>query len=170
MTNTRLSALVIAACCASIFGLVAWRHSANQNLMSAVAPRSGVMATTSFVPASMRAPCRQTRMFAEDEDKPAEKKAPVFINKFRKPNSPVRIRLARKGKHKAPFYRIVVQDSRRIPNGRFLEHVGFYDPLKTTGKVSLNLERIKYWLGVGAKPSQTVARFLELLEHVGFYD
>eukprot|EP00467_Chlorarachnion_reptans_P020491 CAMPEP_0114515974 /NCGR_PEP_ID=MMETSP0109-20121206/17064_1 /TAXON_ID=29199 /ORGANISM="Chlorarachnion reptans, Strain CCCM449" /LENGTH=168 /DNA_ID=CAMNT_0001696299 /DNA_START=59 /DNA_END=565 /DNA_ORIENTATION=- len=106
---------------------------------------------------------RNTRVCAEEAAATTEKKPIVFINKFKRPDSPVRIRLARKGKHKAPFYRIVVQDSRRIPNGRFLENVGFYDPLKTTGKVSLNIDRIKYWIGVGAKPSQTVARFLELV-------
>ncbi|GAB5364699.1 hypothetical protein AAMO2058_000992300 [Amorphochlora amoebiformis] len=98
-----------------------------------------------------------------EEEASAEKKPPVFINKFKKPDSPVRIRLSRRGKHKAPFYRIVVQDSRRIPQGRFLENVGFYDPLRSTGKVSLNIERIKHWIGEGAKPTQTVARFLELV-------
>eukprot|EP00471_Norrisiella_sphaerica_P004811 CAMPEP_0184479936 /NCGR_PEP_ID=MMETSP0113_2-20130426/1461_1 /TAXON_ID=91329 /ORGANISM="Norrisiella sphaerica, Strain BC52" /LENGTH=171 /DNA_ID=CAMNT_0026858111 /DNA_START=26 /DNA_END=541 /DNA_ORIENTATION=+ len=106
-------------------------------------------------------PSRNVFAFAEEGE--GAKKAPVFINKFKKPDSPVRIRLSRGGKHKAPFYRIVVQDSRRIPQGRFLENVGFYDPLRSTGKVSLNIERIKYWVGVGAKPSQTVARFLELV-------
>eukprot|EP00472_Partenskyella_glossopodia_P012605 CAMPEP_0197540692 /NCGR_PEP_ID=MMETSP1318-20131121/66740_1 /TAXON_ID=552666 /ORGANISM="Partenskyella glossopodia, Strain RCC365" /LENGTH=121 /DNA_ID=CAMNT_0043099775 /DNA_START=132 /DNA_END=497 /DNA_ORIENTATION=+ len=105
---------------------------------------------------------RSVAACAEDAEK-GPKKPPVFINKFKKPDSPVRIRLSRRGKHKAPFYRIVVQDSRRIPQGRFLENVGFYDPLKTTGKVSLNIDRIKHWIGEGAKPSQTVARFLELV-------
>mmetsp|Transcript_26871 Transcript_26871/g.37499 ORF Transcript_26871/g.37499 Transcript_26871/m.37499 type:complete len:166 (+) Transcript_26871:63-560(+) len=126
------------------------------------ATRTTAVAQVPFAGLAGKPSCRSTSVFAEEEEASAAKKT-VFINKFRKPDSPVRIRLARKGKHKAPFYRIVVQDSRRIPNGRFLENVGFYDPLKTTGKVSLNIERIKYWIGVGAKPTQTVARFLELV-------
>merc|ERR1712146_559 len=127
------------------------------------ATRTTAVAQGSFASFAGKPNCRSTAMFAEGEEASDAKKKTVFINKFRKPDSPVRIRLARKGKHKAPFYRIVVQDSRRIPNGRFLENVGFYDPLKTTGKVSLNIDRIKYWIGVGAKPTQTVARFLELV-------
>lgn len=70
------------------------------------------------------------------------------------------IRLARYGKKKQPSYRVVVIDKRRPRNGRFVEVVGTYDPLKNPAKVDLNAERIKYWLGCGAQPSDTVRSFL----------
>ncbi len=70
------------------------------------------------------------------------------------------IRLARMGKTKKPFYRVVVIDKRRPRNGRFVEVVGTYDPLKKPAEVKLNVERIKYWLGCGAQPSDTVRSFL----------
>jgi len=70
------------------------------------------------------------------------------------------IRLARTGKKKHPFYRIVVLDKRRPRNGRFVEVVGTYDPLKKPAEIKLNAERIRYWLGVGAQPSDTVRSFL----------
>ncbi len=70
------------------------------------------------------------------------------------------IRLARMGKTKKPFYRVVVIDKRRPRNGRFVEIVGTYDPLKNPAEVKLNAERIKYWLGCGAQPSDTVRSFL----------
>jgi len=70
------------------------------------------------------------------------------------------IRLARIGKKKKPFYRVVVIDKRRPRNGRFVEVVGTYDPLKKPAEVKLNTERIKYWLGCGAQPSDTVRSFL----------
>ncbi len=70
------------------------------------------------------------------------------------------IRLARIGKAKKPFYRVVVIDKRRPRNGRFVEIVGTYDPLKKPAEVKLNAERIKYWLGCGAQPSDTVRSFL----------
>jgi small subunit ribosomal protein S16 len=71
------------------------------------------------------------------------------------------IRLARFGKKKLPSYRVVVTDKRRPRNGRFVEVVGTYDPLKKPAEVKLNAERIKYWLGCGAQPSDTVRSFLE---------
>ncbi len=70
------------------------------------------------------------------------------------------IRLARFGKKKMPFYRVVVIDKRRPRNGRTVEVVGTYDPLKKPAEVKLNAERIKYWLGCGAQPSDTVRSFL----------
>ena len=70
------------------------------------------------------------------------------------------IRLARFGKKKLPSYRIVVTDKRRPRNGRFVEVVGTYDPLKKPAAINLKAERIKYWLGVGAQPSDTVRSFL----------
>ena len=71
------------------------------------------------------------------------------------------IRLARYGKKKMPFYRIVVIDKRRPRNGRFTEIVGTYDPLKNPAAIKLNAERIQYWLARGAQPSDTVRSFLE---------
>ncbi len=72
----------------------------------------------------------------------------------------VTIRLARIGKKKRPFYRLVVTEKTRPRNGRFVEIVGTYDPLKKPAEIKLNAERIKYWLGVGAQPSDTVRSFL----------
>jgi small subunit ribosomal protein S16 len=70
------------------------------------------------------------------------------------------IRLARVGKKKMPSYRVVVIDKRRPRNGRFVEIVGTYNPLKNPAEVKLDAERIKYWLGCGAQPSDTVVSFL----------
>jgi small subunit ribosomal protein S16 len=70
------------------------------------------------------------------------------------------IRLARIGKKKKPFYRVVVIDKRRPRNGRFVEIVGTYDPLKNPAEVKLDAERIKHWLGYGAQPSDTVRSFI----------
>jgi small subunit ribosomal protein S16 len=70
------------------------------------------------------------------------------------------IRLARYGKKKMPSYRIVVIDKRRPRNGRFVEVVGTYDPLKKPAQINLKAERIRYWLGCGAQPSDTVRSFL----------
>ena len=68
----------------------------------------------------------------------------------------VRIRLARHGTTNRPFYRIVAADSSSPRDGRFIELLGTYDPLTDPEKVTLKPERVKYWLGVGAKPSDTV--------------
>lgn len=70
------------------------------------------------------------------------------------------IRLARIGKKKQPFYRIVVLDKRKPRNGRTVEIVGTYDPLKNPALIQLNADRVKYWLSVGAQPSDTVRSFL----------
>lgn len=75
----------------------------------------------------------------------------------------VKIRMARAGAKKQPHYRIVIADTRSPRDGKFLEKVGTYDPrLKKDdpNRVKLNEERIKYWLGHGATPSERVARFL----------
>ncbi len=71
------------------------------------------------------------------------------------------IRLARFGKKKLPFYRVVVIDKRRPRNGRFVEIVGTYNPLIKPALVKLDAERIKYWLGCGAQPSDTVRSFIK---------
>jgi small subunit ribosomal protein S16 len=70
------------------------------------------------------------------------------------------IRVARFGKKKQPFYRIVVLDKRKPRNGRTVEVVGTYDPLKNPALINLDAERVKYWLSVGAQPSDTVRSFL----------
>jgi small subunit ribosomal protein S16 len=76
----------------------------------------------------------------------------------------VRIRLARGGTKKRPFYRIVATDSRDARDGRFLEKLGTYNPILPSDnpeRVVLREERLRYWLGVGAQPSDRVARFLD---------
>jgi small subunit ribosomal protein S16 len=72
------------------------------------------------------------------------------------------IRLSRIGKKKKPFYRVVVIERTRPRDGRVRELVGTYDPLKKPAEIKLDAERIKYWLGVGAQPSDTVRSFLKL--------
>jgi small subunit ribosomal protein S16 len=70
------------------------------------------------------------------------------------------IRLSRIGKKKHPFYRVVVTEKTRPRNGRFVEIVGTYDPAKKPAAINLNHERVEYWLGKGAQPSDTVRSFL----------
>ena len=72
------------------------------------------------------------------------------------------IRLSRFGKRKKPFYRVVVIESSRARNGRVVEAVGTYDPLKKPAEIKLDSERVKYWLGSGAQPSDTVRSFIRL--------
>ncbi len=73
------------------------------------------------------------------------------------------IRLARGGANKRPFYSVVVADSRRAAQGKFLERVGFYDPKAPEGRESLrvNLERVKHWQGKGAQLTTTVQRLVK---------
>ena len=75
----------------------------------------------------------------------------------------LKIRLARGGAKKRPFYRIVVADSRMPRDGRFIERVGTYNPMlpkEHPERVNLKTERIQHWLSVGARPSDRVAKFL----------
>ena len=75
----------------------------------------------------------------------------------------LRIRLSRGGAKKRPYYRIVVADSRRPRDGRYIERLGTYNPMVAKDhpeRLKTNDERIKYWLGVGAKPSDRVARLI----------
>ncbi|MEM7159125.1 MAG: 30S ribosomal protein S16 [Myxococcota bacterium] len=72
----------------------------------------------------------------------------------------VKIRLARSGTKKRPFYRIVATDTRSPRDGRFLEKLGTYNPNTDPSTVELNHSRVAYWLGVGALPTDTVARLL----------
>ena len=76
----------------------------------------------------------------------------------------VRLRLARGGTKKRPIYRVVATQAGSPRDGRFLERLGTYNPLLPSdaeGRVVLNEERVRYWLGTGAKPSDRVARFLD---------
>lgn len=73
----------------------------------------------------------------------------------------IKLRLARYGTHKKPFYRLVAADSAARRDGRFLEQLGTYDPRHQPPKVSLDRERIKYWQSVGATPSDTVHTLLK---------
>lgn len=76
----------------------------------------------------------------------------------------MKIRLARGGSKKRPHYAVVATDSRMPRDGRFLEKLGTYNPLlpkDSEDRVKLNMERIQYWLGQGAQPTDRVARFLE---------
>jgi len=73
----------------------------------------------------------------------------------------VKIRLARHGAKKRPFYRIVIADNESPRDGKFLENVGTYDPVADPAKVSLKQERIKHWIGQGAIPTDTVKNLLK---------
>ena len=73
----------------------------------------------------------------------------------------VTLRLARHGRKKRPFYRIVAADKAKKRDGRYLERLGTVDPLAEPATVELKDERVKYWLSVGARPSQTVAHIIE---------
>lgn len=76
----------------------------------------------------------------------------------------LRIRLARAGAKKRPFYRIVVADARAPRDGRFIEKIGTYNPLlprAADGRVALDAERAKYWIARGAQPTDRVLRFLD---------
>ncbi len=73
----------------------------------------------------------------------------------------VKIRLRRMGAKKAPFYRIVVADSRYPRDGRFIEEIGFYDSTKEPSVVSIDAEKAKKWMANGAQPTETVKRLFE---------
>ena len=73
----------------------------------------------------------------------------------------VKIRMKRIGAKNKPAFRIVVADSRSPRDGRFIEEVGTYLPRKTGDNFTVDLERVKYWLSKGAKPSDTVSSFLK---------
>jgi small subunit ribosomal protein S16 len=73
----------------------------------------------------------------------------------------VHIRLARHGTKKAPFYRIVVTDQRSARDGRFIEHIGLYDPREGNGKLNVDRARYSYWTERGALASLTVKKILK---------
>lgn len=78
----------------------------------------------------------------------------------------VKIRLARHGAKKRPFYRIVVADSEAPRDGRFLERVGTYNPLRDPAEVTLKNDRVRHWMEQGAVPTDTVK---SLLKKEGFF-
>jgi len=73
----------------------------------------------------------------------------------------VKIRMKRVGAKNAPVFRIVVADSRSPRDGKFIEELGTYQPLKKGNNFTMDLERAKYWLSKGAQPSDTVASFIK---------
>ena len=80
---------------------------------------------------------------------------------------PLKIRLSRGGAKKRPFYRMVVADSRRARDGRFIETLGYYNPCVEPNELKIDVDRAKYWLGCGAQPSDTAQA---LLKKQGAYD
>ncbi len=73
----------------------------------------------------------------------------------------VKIRLKRMGMKKVPFYRLVVTDSRNARDGRFIEEIGYYNPLTEPVDLKIDDERAKYWLSNGAQPTDTVRGLLK---------
>ncbi len=76
----------------------------------------------------------------------------------------VKIRLRRVGAKKAPFYRIVVADSRAPRDGRFIEELGTYNPAADGEKLKVNMERVQYWVSNGAQPTDTVRGLIKKVE------
>lgn len=68
----------------------------------------------------------------------------------------VKIRLKRMGAHKKPFYRVVVADSRRARDGKFIEEIGYYNPLEEPPVIKIDDEKAKKWIGQGAQPTEVV--------------
>jgi len=73
----------------------------------------------------------------------------------------VKIRLARLGSHKKPFYRMIVTESRTRRNGPFIEILGTYDPLKEPSEIKIDAERAKFWIGKGAQPTDTAKKLMQ---------
>ena len=76
----------------------------------------------------------------------------------------VKIRLRRMGAKKAPFYRVIVADSRSPRDGRFIEEIGTYDPLTNPATIEIDMERANYWIANGAQPTDTVRGLLKKAE------
>ena len=73
----------------------------------------------------------------------------------------VKIRLARGGTKKKPYYRVVVADQRCKRDGRYLERIGFYNPMVSENCFGIDEERVKHWLSVGAKPTERVSKLMK---------
>jgi len=76
----------------------------------------------------------------------------------------VKVRLARFGRKKRPFYRIVVTDSRKRRDSGWIESIGYYNPMTEPATVKLDLDRLNYWLGVGAQMSERVSKLKKIAE------
>ena len=76
----------------------------------------------------------------------------------------VRIRLARGGTKKRPYYRVIVADQRCKRDGRYLEHIGFYNPMVSDNRFEIDSERLKYWISVGAQPTDRVNKLIKKSE------
>jgi len=74
----------------------------------------------------------------------------------------VKMRLRREGKRKQPFYRVVVADSRSPRDGRFIEDIGYYHPLREPSEIKIDRDRALYWLGEGVQPSDAVRQLLRV--------
>ncbi len=74
----------------------------------------------------------------------------------------VKIRLQREGKKKAPFYHIVVADSRSPRDGRIIEQIGTYDPMTEPSTIKLDIDKVNTWIKNGAKPTDTVKKLIEV--------
>lgn len=72
----------------------------------------------------------------------------------------LKIRLRRMGSRHRPFYRVVVSDSHKVPRSNALEEIGYYDPRQRPSVVKIDAERYDHWVGLGAKPSETVGRLI----------
>lgn len=73
----------------------------------------------------------------------------------------VKIRLKRMGAKKKPFYRVVVADSRSPRDGKFIEEIGYYNPVTEPAEIKIDVERAKYWVETGAQPTDTVKALLK---------
>ena len=73
----------------------------------------------------------------------------------------VKMRLTRMGAKKAPFYRVIVADSRSPRDGRFIEEIGYYNPMTNPAEIKIDAEKAKKWLGNGAQPTETVKSLLK---------
>jgi small subunit ribosomal protein S16 len=74
----------------------------------------------------------------------------------------VKMRLRREGKRKQPYYRVVVADSRSPRDGRFIEDIGYYQPLREPSEIAIDRDRALYWLGEGVQPSDAVRQLLRV--------
>lgn len=74
----------------------------------------------------------------------------------------VKIKLKRLGKIRSPHYRIIIADSRTRRDGRAIEEIGLYHPVQNPSRIEVNSERVQYWLGVGAQPTESVAAILKV--------
>jgi ribosomal protein S16 len=85
---------------------------------------------------------------------------------FRRKNTMVKIRLRRMGAKKAPFYRVVVADSRYPRDGRFIEEIGTYNPCVSPAEIKIDAERAQEWIKTGAQPTDTVRALLKRINAI----